>query len=248
MAPRQNDIFYQRHPSPWQRFTQNPLLFLSTYLYSHQHPISSSPTTSTVKLVCVSDTHNLQPHLPSGDILIHAGDLTQNGTFLELQAQLAWLSTLTHPHKVIVAGNHDIILDASYYMRNAHLANPNTPKERRENLDWASITYLQNSSTTLHIKRRTVKIYGAPETLKQGNWAFEYPRANDIWRHTIPEATDILVTHGPSKGHLDSVRDLHHGCAFLLREIWRVKPKVHDCGHVHEARWVEGVDWGGVQW
>ena len=64
-------------------------------------------------------------------------------------------------------------------------------------------------------------------------------------------ATDILVTHippvislGPSQpvcrltssppsptqfGHLD----LDLGCPGLLREVWRVKPRLHVFGHVH---------------
>lgn len=42
---------------------------------------------------------------------MHAGDLSQYGTFNEIQAQLSWLSAQTHEHKIVVAGNHDLLLD-----------------------------------------------------------------------------------------------------------------------------------------
>ena len=41
-----------------------------------------------VRIVCVSDTHNAAPGegytLPKGDVLIHAGDLTNQGSHAEL--------------------------------------------------------------------------------------------------------------------------------------------------------------------
>jgi hypothetical protein len=91
-------------------------------------------------------------------------------------------------------------------------------------------------------------VYGAPDTPKYGNCAFEYAREKDIWHRTIPSLTDIVVTHGPTRGHVDSVRSSHQGCKHLLRELWRVKPRLHVCGHIHEARGVERIDWGWVQW
>lgn len=35
------------------------------------------------RFVCVSDTHNQTLKLPKGDVLIHAGDLTNQGSFSE---------------------------------------------------------------------------------------------------------------------------------------------------------------------
>lgn len=34
--------------------------------------------------MCVSDTHNQTVKLPKGDVLIHAGDLTNQGSFSEV--------------------------------------------------------------------------------------------------------------------------------------------------------------------
>ncbi len=63
-------------------------------------------TSPALRIVCISDTHNddCQEHIPQGDILIHAGDLTDDGTFEELRSAFEWISTLTHKVKVIIAG------------------------------------------------------------------------------------------------------------------------------------------------
>lgn len=49
--------------------------------------------------------------------------------------------------------------------------------------------------------------------------------------------TDILITHGPPKNHLD----LGLGCPHLLREVWRVKPRLHVFGHIHWGAGTEPV-------
>ena len=43
-------------------------------------------SSKTVKIVCISDTHGRTddenfPEIPDGDILLHAGDITQEGNF-----------------------------------------------------------------------------------------------------------------------------------------------------------------------
>jgi predicted phosphodiesterase len=227
-----NNLFRPATPTSLQRFLASPTLFLATWLYTHQPPIASPKSDSpSIRIVCTSDTHNAQPSLPDGDILIHAGDLTINGTLPELQAQVSWLDSLPHRHKIVIAGNHDIYLSQS----------PTTK------LNWGSIIYLENSSTTLRIHGRPLKIYGAPQTPKYGNWPFQYAPSLDIWKHTIPLDTDVLVTHGPARGHVDA-ENATSGCPHLLQEVTRVMPRLHVCGHIHKARGVEAVDWGWVQW
>lgn len=36
------------------------------------------------RIVCISDTHNCTVKLPKGDILIHAGDITNQGSYSEV--------------------------------------------------------------------------------------------------------------------------------------------------------------------
>ena len=49
-----------------------------------------------VRVVLISDTHNLHKTLqmPKGDILIHAGDFTNDGTQKEIKDFDSWLSGL----------------------------------------------------------------------------------------------------------------------------------------------------------
>ena len=61
------------------------------------------------RIVCVSDTHNASPEtgafrLPKGDVLIHAGDLTKQGTLKELQKAVAWIEKADFEAKIVVAG------------------------------------------------------------------------------------------------------------------------------------------------
>lgn len=56
------------------------------------------------RFVCISDTHNNTPKLPPGDVLIHAGDLTNQGSYDELERSVAWLEKAPFEVKVVVAG------------------------------------------------------------------------------------------------------------------------------------------------
>jgi predicted phosphodiesterase len=43
------------------------------------------------RIVCVSDTHNNTFKLPKGDILIHAGDITNQGSYSEVSIRRSFL-------------------------------------------------------------------------------------------------------------------------------------------------------------
>jgi predicted phosphohydrolase len=62
-----------------------------------------------LKVVCVSDTHNMHDCLdvPSGDVLIHAGDWSNRGTEEETRNFNDWLGRQPHPVKLVVSGNHE---------------------------------------------------------------------------------------------------------------------------------------------
>ena len=71
-----------------------------------------------VKIVCISDTHGKTdeenfPQIPDGDILVHAGDITRNGNVDDISKFNAWLGTLPHQYKIVIAGNHDKMLDSN---------------------------------------------------------------------------------------------------------------------------------------
>lgn len=263
------DSILNRPPlTTWDRFCLSPLLFLAQKIYTWSQ-LCYSPNQAhklsnleTVRVVCISDTHNThntQPALPAGDIIIHAGDLTQSGTVNELTDALDWLSALPHPQKLLVAGNHD-----------RALADPAT---RDALLDkYPDVVYLQDSAVVLNVRGRVLRVYGSPYTPKHGSWVFQYPRvslispqsaprqefattnvqreetelqASCIWP-SIPLATDILVTHGPPFAHLD-LSPRGSGCVSLLSALWHVRPRLHVCGHIHGARGVEALLWGRAQ-
>jgi Icc-related predicted phosphoesterase len=53
----------------------------------------------------------------------------------------------------------------------------------------------------------------------------------------IPWDVDVLVTHGPPFGILDTapISGLHEGCSELLDAVERVRSKLHVFGHIHTA-------------
>jgi predicted phosphodiesterase len=71
---------------------------------AHQplHP----PQLRKTRIVCISDTHNQTPKLPKGDVLIHAGDFTNQGSHSELKKTVEWLEKTDFEAKIVIAGTH----------------------------------------------------------------------------------------------------------------------------------------------
>ncbi|RDW60509.1 metallophosphatase domain-containing protein [Aspergillus mulundensis] len=139
---------------------------------------SDNANDETVRIVCVSDTHNNKPNLPPGDVLIHAGDLTENGSFDELQAQLNWLSAQPHAHKIVVAGNHDVLLDEGFLEK--------YPERRygdvrtRKDLEWGGLVYLEDESVTLNFPRQNQRgRYGQEDDDRHGAQAAQHAHAHE---------------------------------------------------------------------
>lgn len=224
-----------------------PMIFVANLLYNFILWLQAPATTDSphpIKIVTISDTHtNIWPDVPNGDLLIHAGDLSNSGTVQEIQVQIDWLKSLPHAHKTVIAGNHDTYLDPRSRKMLLH-------HESHPDLDWGDIHYLQHSSVRLEFPKRgarALRIYGAPQipiNEEHPDWAFTYPRYLDAWTETVPSNIDVLITHGPPAWHLD-VFGL--GCKHLLRECWRVKPKLHIFGHAHTGRGNEMVHWDDCQ-
>lgn len=128
-----------------------------------------------------------------------------------------------------------------------------------EELNWSDTHYLCNSSVCLPFpdEDRTLAIYGSPVTPLHGLSAFQHPIGEDIWTGTVPLDTDIVLTHGPPRSHLDGVKK--SGCSFLAKELVRVRPRLVVFGHIHVSygleervydrvgRAYEGIEggWGG---
>lgn len=222
-------------------------------------PQDQGPSPRSIRIVCISDTHNATPQLPRGDILIHAGDLTAKGTFAEVQSQLDWLDSQPHTHKLVIAGNHDIILDPACDAK--FVARGEDSASLRPTLNWGDVRYLQDDTIVLEFESpgngeaRTLKIYGSPMTPEFGSWAFQYPAIRDVWTRKVPEDVDVLVTHGPPAlyGDCDGEMDSNSkqvkvkGDGYLLKEIRRVKPTLMVCGHIHGAFGTSEIEHEGSQ-
>lgn len=129
-----------------------------------------------------------------------------------------WLGEFPHSVKICVPGNHEFFLANDL--------------SRRSLLNNAIVVI--NGSVDLY----GLKIWGAPVT-PLVNAAFGVPSAEDRRRlyAKIPRNADILVTHGPPYGVLDTAphSGFHSGCRELLDAVMRIRPKLHVFGHVHSA-------------
>lgn len=176
-----------------------------------------------MKFVIISDTHGQHKNLtlPKGDVIIHAGDISQRGKESEILDFLNWFKDLDFKHKIFIAGNHDFFFEE-------------TPEKDIQNIIPENIIYLCDSG----VEVENIRIWGSPISPWFYDWAFNRHRGEQIDHHwqLIPLDTDILITHGPAFGQLDkTTRGENVGCKDLLHAIESIKPKVHICGHIHEG-------------
>ena len=179
----------------------------------------------------LSDTHGrhleiteLYGELPYVDIIVHSGDCTRYGEFEETDLFMNWFSKQNAKHKVLVAGNHDFVLQ-QMDRRNWLLANN------------YGVTYLEDSFINID----GLGIYGSPWSPVFGMWAFMKHRnaeLDEVWQKVPTDGSvDLLVTHTPRYGRFDvSVRGNYNvGCEMLANRINDIHPKVHVFGHIHEC-------------
>jgi Icc-related predicted phosphoesterase len=185
-----------------------------------------------MRIVAISDTHEQEDNitLPEGDMLVCAGDITKKGSLAALYKFCAWMKAQDFKHKVMIYGNHEI--GFSYGpKREEALA---TPKQ-------FGITYLENSSVEIE----GIKFYGSPVQPWFHDWEWNVHRGPDIARvwEAIPDDTQVLITHGPPFGILDSLLEEHPffpaeklGCEDLLNRINQLSElKAHIFGHIHSG-------------
>jgi predicted phosphohydrolase len=183
-----------------------------------------------MRIVAVGDTHTFEADLdllPEGDLFVHVGDLCRGGTVDELAPVVRWIAALPHPHKVVVAGNHDWC-----FAREG---------ERARALLGPTVHYLEDTEATI----AGLRVWGSPWQPAFHDWAFNLPRGEALrakWE-LIPEGIDLLLTHCPPRGFGDrSSITRRHGCHDLLAAVRRVRPALHLFGHIHEdgGLWRDG--------
>ncbi len=175
-------------------------------------------------IACLSDTHSLHhriPSIPDADILIHAGDISKYGDESQVVDFLHWFSALPHKHKIFIAGNHDFFFE-------------NKREDYIRTVIPDNVIYLNDSGCEIN----GIRIWGSPISPEFMNWAFNRKRGTEIQQHwnKIPENTDILITHGPPAGILDTTTNFQKtGCEDLLNTVLKIRPAFHIFGHIHEA-------------
>ena len=186
---------------------------------------------NVVRIVCMSDTHTqtdkLEHVVPAGDIFIHTGDFTNYGRKEEVEKFNAWLGTLPHKYKIVIAGNHEITFDPKSFdnfWAKKKIFGENFDQESPEvttfpNYDklLTNCVYLEDSSIELF----GLKIYGSPWVPGLSHeWGFTLKTEAERlekWRQ-IPADTDILLTHTPPLGIGDHTsKEKMIGCPQLLR-------------------------------
>jgi Icc-related predicted phosphoesterase len=197
-----------------------------------------------MKITFISDTHTrhdeITQDLPGGDILIHAGDIMNSGyNEGDISSFCTWFNGIKgYDKKIFIAGNHDRLFE-------------NDPEYVKNHLkDYPNIIYLQDESYGIYDLEtdKTLNIYGSPWQPEFYSWAFNLPK-NGIeiagkWE-AIPDNTDILITHGPSWGAVDTVTRRpwdNLGCELLAERIQTFRPKIHVCGHIHSGYGIETID------
>jgi len=213
---------------------------------------SSPPKGSdeTVRFVCLSDTHGqhreLSSRLPPGDVLLHGGDFSNDGSLEEVMDFAAWLRSLPYRHKVLIAGNHELTFDRTYEgdrvkgdsatsVRSAFLKSFDSERD--------GIFYLEDEELVIC----GIRIYGSPWQPEFMHWAFNLPRGiiKEKWK-AIPENVDVLLVHGPPLGRGDALLPSlkRRGCMDLLFEVQeRIRPQFCVFGHIHEGA---GVTFDGT--
>jgi Icc-related predicted phosphoesterase len=188
-----------------------------------------------MKFTFISDTHTfekkIQKHLIGGDTIVHCGDFMDTGRDLsQLKQFLKWFNGLkNYQDKILIAGNHDRLFQDYDEETVFELVS-----------EYEDIIYLQDSGIKYVEGKDIVNIWGSPWQPEFNGWAFNLPRGGyeleKVW-NKIPKNTDLLITHGPPQGILDTSGEPYNknllGCNLLAKRVKEVKPKIHVFGHIH---------------
>lgn len=186
-----------------------------------------------MRVMALSDTHgkhellNLEDFFGI-DMIMHSGDISNIGNYLEVERFLKWYHELPVKHKVFILGNHEVEISNDVAFIRKRIAE-----------EYTSLVFLHHE----HITLDGIKIFGSPYTPYFHGWAFNVIRKDlEYYWDEIEPDTDLIVTHGPALGFGDLTRNGEHvGCKFLLDKILEIKPQVHQFGHIHEDRGISNA-------
>lgn len=172
-----------------------------------------------MKVKVISDSHNKHDQLQDleCDILVHCGDACNKGSYTEAKNFLEWFVKQPAKYKIYVRGNHD----AGFKKSNDLFAKAAE----------YGIIILNNSSVTINDRL----IWGCSfvSSIRLGVYARPLSDREKAWED-MPDEVDLLITHVPPLGILDSnVRNENIGDDQLLANVMTRNIKKHVFGHVH---------------
>ncbi len=185
-----------------------------------------------MKIVAISDTHGKwnKCQIPECDLLISAGDYSWRGEHHMVRDFHRWLDKQPAKHVISVQGNHEKLVEADF--------------EGCKKIALEACPRVHFIDEGL-VEIEGLRIWCSAITPWFHNWAWNRYPGPEIQQHwdKIPPGVDVIVTHGPPHGILDSVPDFngqtfkweerHCGCPQLLGKILEVRPRVHIFGHIH---------------
>jgi predicted phosphodiesterase len=214
---------------------------------------------------CISDLHGYYPKLEGGDLLIVAGDLTRDDSMYSWHFFYDWLAIQEYKSKIFISGNHDnrlqknnVVPNCDIFRNITYLCDSGTEFEY---IDIHPYTYdegphscanwSEKSMQERHGTLKKLKIWGSPwtktfEGMNPHCKAFTVDTEEELsekWA-LIPSGIDILVTHSPSCGVLDTVRrygpfsherEESAGSESLIKPMIKSGCRLHVFGHIHEA-------------
>lgn len=181
-----------------------------------------------MRIVATSDTHFPvdSKSIPLGDIFIHAGDLTYNGSEKEWYECIEWLGHLKHDYKFLILGNHDF---HPYIF----------PGPSLQDLRRMGVTVLGFPGNTNYYKTTLPNgmiLGGCPYVTGLPRWAFNATEEQvDSFLNSLGRV-DILVTHSPAHAVMDEVMFTkeHIGIKAYNDYLDKFPVKLMIHGHVHE--------------
>eukprot|EP01084_Bolivina_argentea_P137704 242518_1 len=199
--------------------------------------IITNDTTNTITIIHISDTHNLhnQITLPKGDILIHTGDFSNDGTKQEYHKFNQFLGKYVSHFPLgifVLLGNHDYkFLDGTGQNDDLiHIIAHDKLRKTYFQQLLPNAHVIDNDLVTINVNTNTLTMFGIPWTPFQSKPTYpekvpksgsghyrvleEWKKNNDISVHSenvpnfydrIPDNIDIVLSHIPPFGVFDQM-------------------------------------------
>lgn len=152
---------------------------------------------------------------------------------------MALLKGLRFKHKLVIPGNHEILLDPNIppsdhkYFGIFHIPEDMSRESQLARLAEAGATYLEHDLVELG----GVRVFASAYTQIPPYWftAFQVSeeKMDSIWE-AVPPEIDLLVTHGPAHEILDTTMDKKNvGSTTIRKYLEGSQAQAHVFGHIH---------------